>query len=335
MKLAHVCWVLEVKDMGRNSVKTNKGKNFVRNIPPVFWILVVMMIGFSLSSSSYFEFKNLQNIILQSVPLMLVAYAQTMVILTEGVDLSLGSQVSLVTVLWVSFMQIGMPWPVAALLAVVCSMIAGSINGFIIAKWKVPPFIVTLGMQNILYSIALLITKGSSIYFHNDIFQVISGTMFIGFPLIVWITALMFLLTWMILYHTRVGARIFGLGGNAEALVLGGVNIMKPTVFVYAYAGFLAAIGGLLTTCRLESGQPIVGQGWEFQAVAATLLGGTSFKEGKGGLGGTILGVLLITMLKNGLNLIHLPSIYQNAIIGIVILAAIVVDSMIRRMKAN
>ncbi len=321
--------------MGHKSAKSSKVVNLVRNIPPVFWILVVMVVGFGSFATNYFEFKNLQNILVQSVPLMLVAYAQTLVILTEGVDLSLGSQVSLVTVLWVSFMQMGMPFYVAAVLAVGCSMIAGAINGVIIAKWKVPPFIVTLGMQNILYSIALLITKGSSIYYANDIFQVISGTIILGFPLIVWITALMFILTWMILYHTRVGARIFGLGGNAEALVLAGVNVIKPTVFVYAFAGFLTAISGLLTTCRLESGQPIVGQGWEFQAVAATLLGGTSFKEGKGGLGGTILGVLLITMLKNGLNLVNLPSIYQNAIIGIIILAAIVVDSTIRRMKEN
>lgn len=321
--------------MTANQAKTTRVKKFVKDIPPVFWILVVMMIGFSLASSSYFEFSNLQNIIVQSVPLMLVAYAQTLVILSEGTDLSLGAQVSLVTVLWVFFMQMGMPFYVAALLAIACSMIAGSINGLIIAKFKIPPFIATLGMQNILYSVALLITKGSSIYLHNDIFQVVSGTMILGFPLIVWITVLMFALTWMILYHTRVGARIFGLGGNKEALVLAGVNVIKPTVFVYAYAGFLTAISGLLTTCRLESGQPIVGQGWEFEAVAAVLLGGTSFKEGKGGLGGTILGVLLITMLKNGLNLIHLSSIYQNAIIGIIILAAIVIDSTIRRMKEN
>lgn len=321
--------------MGLKSAKSKKIVNFTKNIPPVFWILVVMMIGFGSFSSNYFELQNLQNILVQSVPLMLVAYAQTLVILTEGVDLSLGSQVSLVTVLWVFFMQMGMPFYVAALLAIACSMIAGSINGFIVGKWKVPPFIVTLGMQNILYSVALLITKGSSIYIANDIFQTIAETKLIGLPLNVWITALMFVLTWMILYHTRVGARVFGLGGNAEALVLAGVNVVKPTVFVYTYAGFLTAISGILTTCRLESGQPIVGQGWEFQAVAATLLGGTSFKEGKGGLGGTILGVLLITMLKNGLNLVQLKSIYQSTIIGVIILAAIVVDSTIRRMKEN
>lgn len=321
--------------MAHNSARNTKVKKFFKDIPPVFWILVVMMVSFSMFASNYFNFENIQNIVVQSVPLMLVAYAQTLVILTEGVDLSLGSQVSLATVLWVWFMQLGLPWPIAAVMTIISTMIFGSINGFIIGRWKVPPFIITLGMQNILYSVALLITKGSSIYIANKIFRTIAETIFLGFPLIVWITVLMFLLTWMILYHTRMGARIFGLGGNAEALVLAGVNVVKPTMFVYAFAGFLTAMSGLLTTCRLESGQPIVGQGWEFQAVAATLLGGTSFKEGKGGLGGTILGVLLITILKNGLNLVHLSSIYQNAIMGIIILAAIVIDSTIRRLKDN
>ncbi len=321
--------------MALKSGKPAKAVRFVKDIPPVLWIVAAMMIVFSVFSPSYFEFSNIQNIVVQSVPLMLVAFAQTMVILTEGVDLSLGSQVSLATVLWVWFMQMGMPFYAAALLTVMCTVLFGAINGFIIGKWRVPPFIITLGMQNILYSVALLITKGASIYYANKIFQVISGTMILGFPLIVWITVLMFAVVWVILYHTRMGARVFGLGGNAEALVLAGVNVVKPTVFVYAFAGLLTAMSGLLTTCRLESGQPIVGQGWEFQAVAATLLGGTSFKEGKGGIGGTILGVLLITILKNGLNLVHLPSIYLNAIMGTIILAAIVIDSTIRRMKQN
>lgn len=307
----------------------------IRNIPPVVWIIILMVAVFSILSTNYFQFSNLQNILVQSVPLMLVALAQTMVILTEGVDLSLGSQVSLVTVVWVLFMQMGIPFYIAAIMSIAISMLAGAINGIMISKFRVPPFIATLGMQGILYSIALLITKGSSIYHAEKVFQVVSDKMILGFPLIVWITVLMFLLTWVILYKTRFGAQIFGLGGNPEALVLAGVNTVRPTVMVYAYAGFLTAMSGLLTTCRLESGQPIVGQGWEFEAVAATILGGTSFREGKGGIVGTIFGVLLITILKNGLNLVHLFSIYQNALIGIVILGAIVLDTSIRRINAK
>lgn len=312
-----------------------KSGGLFNTVPPVFFIIIFMVAVFAFFSPDVLQFSNWQNILVQSISLMLVALAQTMVILTEGVDLSLGSQVSLVTVVWVLFMQSGIPFYVAAVMAIAISMIAGSINGLIVSKWKIPPFIATLGMQGILYSAALLITKGSSIYHAADVFQVVSGTKVLFFPLSVWITVLLFLLTWVILYKTKLGAQIFGLGGNPEALMLAGVNTVKPTVMVYAYAGFLTAMSGLLTTCRLESGQPIVGQGWEFEAVAATILGGTAFREGKGGIVGTIFGVLFITILKNGLNLVHLSAIYMNAVIGVVILGAIVIDTGIRRINVK
>lgn len=300
-------------------------------IPPVVWILLVMITIFSIQSEDYLEWSNLRNILVQAVSLMLVALAQTLVILTEGVDLSLGAQVSLATVLWVLFMQFGMPWYIAAILTIASLMFAGVINGLIVSKGKIPPFIATLGMQGVLYSIALLITKGASSYHRNDIFQVISETIILGIPLIVWITGFLFLLTWIVLYRTKLGIQIFGLGGNPEALSLAGINITKPTVMVFAYAAFLASMSGLLTTCRLESGQPIVGQGWEFEAVAATIIGGTSFREGKGGIVGTIFGVLLITILKNGLNILHVFSTYQNFLIGTIILLTIIADITLRR----
>lgn len=300
-------------------------------IPPVVWILLVMITVFSTQSGDYMQWSNIRNIMVQAVSLMLVALAQTLVILTEGVDLSLGAQVSLATVVWVKFMQFGIPWYIAAIMTIAISMLAGVINGFIISKGKVPPFIATLGMQGVLYSIALLITKGASIYHMNKIFRVIAETVFVGIPLIVWITVFLFFLTWVVLYRTKLGIQIFGLGGNPEALSLAGINIVKPMIMVYAFAGFLAAMSGLLTTCRLESGQPIVGQGWEFEAVAATIIGGTSFREGKGGIVGTIFGVLLITILKNGLNILHVFSTYQNFLIGTIILVTIIADITLRR----
>lgn len=321
--------------MQTKAVKKNKVIDFIKNIPPVVYILIVMVGVFSMFSPSYFQFSNLQNILVQSVPLMLVAFAQTLIVLTQGTDLSLGAQVSLVTVVWVLFMQMGIPSYIAAIIATAFSMMSGAINGLIVSKWKIPPFIATLGMQNILYSVALLITSGSSIYHEDPIFRTIAETDILGISLMVWITALLFLMTWMLLNKTKLGAIIFGLGGNPEALSLAGINVVKSSILIYAIAGFLTAMSGLLTTCRLESGQPIVGQGWEFEAVAAVLLGGSSLREGKGGVGGTIFGVLLITILKNGLNVVGLFSIYQNAIIGIIILAAIVIDNILRRIKNN
>lgn len=318
--------------MDLSIIKTKLIPTTMRKIPPVVWILLLMITVFGASSDSYLQWSNLRNILLQAVSLMLVALAQTMVILTEGVDLSLGAQVSLVTVMWVSFMKFGIPWYIAAIMSIAISMFSGMINGFIISKGKIPPFIATLGMQGILYSSALLITKGASIYHNDKIFRVVSETIIIGIPLIVWITIFLFLLTWIVLYKTKLGIQIFGLGGNPEALSLAGINIVKPTVMVFAFAGFLTAMSGLLTTCRLESGQPIVGMGWEFEAVAATIIGGTSFREGKGGIVGTIFGVFLITILKNGLNIMNVFSTYQNFLIGTIILVSIIADITLRRL---
>ena len=140
----------------------------------------------------------------------------------------------------------------------------------------------------------------------------------------------MFILVWIVLRKTKFGTNIRGLGGNREALALAGISPVKNLIKTYAFAGFIAGIAGIITLCRVESGQPTVASGWEFQAVAATLLGGTSLREGKGGVTGTIFGVLLITIVKNGLNIIGIRSIYQNAIIGSIVLTAIIVDAIIR-----
>jgi len=308
--------------------------DFVRKIPPVLWITLLLITIFSMASDQYLKFSNFTNILVQSVPLMLVAFAQTLIVLTQGTDLSLGAQVSFVTVLWIYLTKAGLPIYIAAIISVVASMFVGSINGLIVSKGKIPPFIATLGMQNILNSISMLLTAGASIYIYHPLFYDVTKAKIIGIPLVVWITAFMFMVTWVVLYKTKLGAQIFGLGGNQEALTLAGINLVKPSIKIYAFAGLLTSVSGLITTCRLESGQPVVGAGWEFEAVAATLLGGTSLREGKGGIGGTIFGVLLITILKNGLNISGVPSLYQNAIIGLIILMSIVIDALARRMKS-
>jgi ribose transport system permease protein len=317
------------------AVKENKISSLITNLPPVAWILLVMVIIFSVSSKNYFALGNLSNIFIQSAPLMLVAFAQTIVVLTQGIDLSLGAQVSFVTVLWILLLQHGMPIFIAAVITVMASICVGGLNGIIISKAKVPAFIATLGTQYILYSVSLLLTAGASISFASHVFEMVSETKIMAIPLPVWIVAVMFGLTWIMLYKTRMGATVFALGGNPEAVVLAGINTVRSSVKIYAYAGFLTGISGLIVACQLESGQPIVGSGWEFEAVAATVIGGTSFREGKGGIAGTILGVLLISTLKNGLNIARVSSIYQSAIIGLVILAAIVLDVLIRRRRSN
>lgn len=302
-----------------------------KKIPPVGWMLLVMILIFSMFSEHYFSLSNFVNVLLQASPLMILALGQTLVILSEGIDMSLGAQVSFATVFWVFSYGSGMPLGLGAILTVVLLTVIGGINGFFVGKFNMPPFIVTLAMMNILNSISLQITSGASIYNYSPIFTFISSGSLLFIPIPLLLVFVMFLLSWKVLHNTRFGSTIRGLGGNKESLSVAGINITKVQVKVYAFAGFLAGVCGLLTTCRVESGQPIVASGWEFDAVAATLLGGTSFYDGRGDLSGTIFGVLLIKILQNGLNVSGVNTMYHNAIIGFVVLVAIVVDALLKR----
>jgi ribose transport system permease protein len=249
----------------------------------------------------------------------------------QGTDLSLGASLNMMTVVWVVLMQKNLPLGAALALAMAGSVLAGFLNGVIVSKMKLPPFIATLGMQNILNSIALVTSNGSSIYFKHDIYKIISKGTALGVPYIIWIAIGCFLLTYVLLKHTRFGARIISMGGNPESLKVAGYSVDTATIQAFTYTGFMTAIAGFLLACRVESGNPIVGNGFEFNSVAAVLLGGTSMREGRGGVGGTVFGVLLIQILKSGLVMMNVSSIYQTAIIGVVVLFAIVLDAYIKR----
>lgn len=305
-------------------------KQRLKNIPPVAYMLIVIITVFSFMDPHYFSFSNFRNVLIQSTPLMILAFGQTCIVLTQGTDLSLGAQVSFVTVFTVFLAQRGIILEVAMIIAVLCTVLIGAINGTIVAKGNIPPFIATYGMQNIVNSISLLLTAGSSIYFSSFTYRIVTETTILMIPLMVWVAVVVFIIVWIVLKKTKFGTNIHGLGGNKEALVLAGISPVKCLIKIYAFAGFIAGIAGIITLCRVESGQPIVATGWEFQAVAATLLGGSSLREGKGGVTGTIFGVLLIQIIKNGLNVIGVQSIMQNAIIGSIVLAAIIIDAVVR-----
>ena len=303
--------------------------------PPVVWMLVVLIVIFSITIPNYFDWSNISNILIQSVPLLILAFAQTLVILTQGVDLSIGAQVNFCTVIWIIMANNGIPLVAGAVISVAATVMIGVLNGLIIGKGNISPFIATLGTQYVFNGVALLITAGASVYFSSYLFQLVSVTKILFLPLPVWIAIAVFAVTWLMLYRTKFGTNIIGLGGNAEALSLAGISVNKSLVKTYAYAGLLAGIAGLITACRVESGQPTVASGWEFEAMAAVLLGGTSLIEGKGSLVGTIFGVFLIEILQNGLNMAGVNALYQNALIGLIVLAAIVLDCLARRYRKN
>lgn len=305
-------------------------KQKIKSVPPVAYMLIVLIIVFSAMSPNYLTPGNFKNILIQATPLMILAFGQTCIVLTQGTDLSLGAQVSFVTVFTVFLAQRGVILEVAMVIAILCAVVIGAINGLIVAKGNIPPFIATFGMQNIVNSISLMLTSGSSIYFDSFTYRIVTETEILFIPLMVWIAVAVYIMVFIVLKRTKFGTNIHSLGGNKEAMVLAGINPVVAQIKTFAFAGFIAGIAGIVTLCRVESGQPTGAMGWEFQAVAATLLGGTSMREGKGGVTGTIFGVLLITMIKNGLNIIGVKSIYQNASVGTVVLAAIIIDAVVR-----
>ncbi|MCI9134930.1 MAG: ABC transporter permease [Lachnospiraceae bacterium] len=311
-----------------------KRKVFLRDVPPIVWMLLVMLALFAAIANNFLSVKNLLNILRQSVPLMILAIGQTMIVLTGGTDLSLGAQVSFTTVVWILLAQAGVNIYLAAPIALLFPVGIGGINGILVSKGKVPPFIATFGMQNIVNSIALVVTSGSSLYFSHQIFRRVYESKFLLVATPIWIAVAVFAVSWILLKYTRFGTNVYGLGGNVEALSLAGVNTTGSYIKTYAFAGLLSGIAGLITACRVESGQPTVGSGWEFEAVAVTILGGTSLNTGKGGIGGTVLGVLFLNMLRNGLNISGVSAMYQNAIIGVIVMLAIVLDALMRKSRS-
>lgn len=308
-----------------------RDKKTLLKIPPALYMMLILMLIYGVLVDNYFTVQNITNIFSQAAPLLVISCGQTLIVLLQGTDLSLGSIVSAVSVLWIVLLNQGIPMGVSIILVLLASAFFGWINGAIVAKGMLPAFIVTLGTQNIYRSVALLLSDSQTIYYSHSIFRTIAKDKFLLLPYSVWIALICFIFTWIVLKRTQFGMKITGLGGNSEALTLAGASISKNTIKAFVYAGVMAGIGGLLLCCRIESGNPNSGNGLEFNAIAAVLLGGTSMREGRGGVGGTIFGVLLIQVLKSGLTQVGLSSIYQNAIIGIVVLAAIIFDAFLKK----
>jgi ribose transport system permease protein len=302
-------------------------------VPAVLWVVLALALFFSIFARGFFSASNFLNIAVQSSVLMILALGATVTILTEGIDLSLGSVLSLSGVVAVMMMQRGMPALPAMIIGVGVGLLCGSITGFLISVGKLPPFIATLGMLGLAGGAAIVLTQAGAIYADPPLFVFFGSGKVWFLPTIVIVAAVVYLLVHMILYHTSFGHYIFALGGNEAGASLSGVNTTLWKFMTYVLSGGLAGIAGVLMASRLHAGDPIVGVMWEFDAIAGTILGGTSFELGKGGIGGTLLGVALIAFLRNGLNVIGLETAWQAATIGIVIILAIVLDVTLVRKK--
>lgn len=286
-------------------------------------VLAALFVFFTLQAPNFAEATNFSNVARQVAVLGLIATAQTVVILTAGIDLSVGSTVALASVLTAMGLREGDPW-LGIAMALGAGLLVGLVNGLIIGYTAVTPFIVTLGMLSIVSGTALTLTNGDPIFELPDSWFFQLGIGFIGpVPMPVVVAAVVFALVWVLLNRTRYGTHVYAVGGNEQAAQLAGIPVARVKLSAYMLSGVSAAIGGIILTARVRSGQPLLGQGLELEAVAAVVIGGTSLFGGRGRLMGTIYGVLLVGMVRNGLDLLGVSTFIQRIVIGAATILAV------------
>ncbi|ASV69370.1 ribose ABC transporter permease [Cytobacillus sp. FSL W7-1323] len=307
--------------------KISKGIGSIQKLGPVLGLLLIIII-LSVMSPSFTTADNILNVLRQVSINALIAFGMTFVILTGGIDLSVGSILALSSALTAGMLASGMDPVIAVLLGLLAGALMGLVNGVIIAKGKVAPFIATLATMTIFRGLTLVYTEGRPITGLSDAFsfQMIGKGYFLGVPFPVVTMLLAYLFLYFLLKKTTFGRGVYAIGGNEEAAKLSGLKVDRLKMGVYAISGLFAAVAGITLTSRLDSAQPTAGTSYELDAIAAVVLGGTSLSGGRGWIFGTLIGALIIGVLNNGLNLLNVSSFYQQVVKGGVILLAVLID---------
>lgn len=292
--------------------------------------LLVLILIVSCLSDNFFTLNNIFNILQQTSINAIIAVGMTLVILTSGIDLTVGSIFALAGAVTASMIGADISPFIAIFTALILSTILGAFSGVIIAKGKLQAFIATLVMMLILRGATLVYTKGSPISIgtndNSEMFEWIAFGRVFGIPVPIIIMLVVFAAAWYLLKYTRLGRYIYALGGNESATQLSGINVDKVKIIVYAMSGLLCAVASTIEVSRLSSAQPTAGTGYEMDAIAAVVLGGTSMSGGRGKIIGTLIGALILGFLNNGLNMLGVDAYYQMIVKGGVILLAVLVD---------
>lgn len=310
-----------------SETKTKNMSDMMRRLGPVL-ALIVLIVFISILNPNFLTFNNILNLLRQVSINALIAFGMTFVIITGGIDLSVGSTLALASALTAGFLLTGMNPVLAVIIGLAIGVALGAVNGAVITKGKMAPFIATLATMTIYRGLTLVYTDGNPITGLDEtfFFQVIGKGYFFGIPVPIIIMLITFALLYVLLHKTSFGRKIFAVGGNEEAAYISGINTNRVKIWVYGISGFLASLAGLILTSRLNSAQPTAGSAYEMDAIAAVVLGGTSMSGGRGSLFGTLIGALIIGVLNNGLNLIGVSSFYQQIVKGIVIIIAVLLD---------
>lgn len=291
--------------------------------------LVGLMIVITIINPSFLTTNNLLNLLLQVTANGFIAFGMTFVILTGGIDLSVGSSLALSSALAAGLIGGGLPVPVAIVLAICLGGLFGMLNGLLIAYGKLAPFIVTLATMTIFRGATLVYTNGNPVtkgISDSFLFQFLGQGYIVGIPFPVILMFLVFVILAILLHKTAFGKAVYALGGNEKAAYISGIKLNKVKIIIYTISGMMASLSGLIITSRLSSAQPTAGASYEMDAIAAVVLGGTSLSGGKGRIWGTLIGALIIGVLNNGLNIIGVSAFWQQVVKGIVILIAVLLD---------
>jgi len=313
-------------------------KELFKKLQPLI-ALAVMVVALTLLSDKFLTFANQRNILLQISVNLCLSIGMTLIILTGGIDLSVGAMLGLAGAVAAGLLKNGLVLkafgivlqftPFGAMVAgILVGLALGWFNGFAITRFKLPPFVATLGMLSIARGLTMLWTGGFPVTDLGAKFGFIGAGVFLGVPMAVWISAALVAMFYFISRRTVLGRYIYAVGGSEKATAFSGINVNRVKIWVYMLGGALAAVAGLIVTARLDAADPKAGLGYELDSIAAVVIGGTSLSGGRGSILGTVLGCLIIGVLNNGLFLLDVSPFWQQVVKGFVILAAVAADKM-------
>ncbi|ENM5771281.1 ABC transporter permease [Vibrio mimicus] len=297
--------------------------------------LVLLMIFFSLGTPYFLNVDNLLTVALQTSVIGIIAIGCTYVIITAGIDLSVGSVMAFSGVCVGLAASIGLPLPICIMVGALAGALCGVLNGALITHITIPPFIATLGLMMSIRGLNLVLTDGRALYFTEyPSFKLLAqGKLFDAIPYpVIYFAAIAFIAAYL-LKRTVIGRYIYAVGSSEGAAHLSGIKVNRVKMFVYTFCGLMTGIAGVIITARLNSGQPTAGVGYELEAIAAVIIGGTSLMGGIGTIGGTIIGAFIMSILKNGLNLMGVSQFWQMVAMGTVVIAAVYLDTLRKKVK--
>ena len=300
-----------------------------------FGTLILLMIFFSVASPYFFTPSNLVSILLSTCVNGVLAIGVTFIIVTGGIDLSIGTTMTFASVVGgITAVNLGFPLPLAVLVCVLTGALVGLISGTLVSRLKIPPFIATLGMMMVTKGLSLVLSGAKPVYYPDGWNKIALGNIIPGIPNAVLIFVAAAILATFLLNKTLLGRYDFAIGSNEEATRLSGVNVKKWLTIIYMVAGAFCGVAGMLMSSRLGSAQPALGQCYELEAIAAVVIGGTSLSGGSGTILGTVIGAFIMSVLTSGLKIMAVPQEWQTVVIGGVVILAVYIDILRKRKQA-